>query len=368
MTILHLRASNFYGGPERQLFHHAQVMASGPHRVIIGSFSEHGQRPELLNVSEVAEIDNVMIDVSSAYDLSAVGKIKKTLLNENIDLLCTHDYRSHLLGHAACRKSNTKHICFVRGATKDDLKVRLYQWLDKLTLRWADQIVTVSDQQRRAMIASGYPEARITVVHNAVSLQELREIETIDLRTVFNLPPDAVVAMAAGRFSREKGQRLLVEAADRCIRQDRRLHFVLFGDGPDMEPVKRQVARSESSAHIFLPGFDARVISYLKSADILINPSYSEGLPNVVLEAMAVGTPVVATSVGGVPELIVNQRSGLLVAAGDTTALSDAILLLAEEPPMRKRLAESGLRVVEERFTFEQQANKLAKVYEEVAA
>lgn len=368
MTILHLRASNFYGGPERQLYHHAQVMASSRHRVIIGSFCEHGQRPELLIVAEVGGVDNVMIDVSSAYDLSAVGKIKKGLLEENVDLMCTHDYRSHLLGHAACRKSRAKHICFVRGATKDDLKVRLYQWLDKMTLRWADHIVTVSDQQRRDMIAAGYPEARITVAHNAVSLQELSEIESIDLRTVFQLPPEAVVVMAAGRFSREKGQRLLVEAALHAIEQDRRLHFVLFGDGPDMEPVRRQVAGCSYPAQILLPGFDAKVISYLKSADILVNPSYSEGLPNVVLEAMAVGTPVVATSVGGVPELVENQRSGLLVAAGDADALSDAILLLAEDLPMRKRLAENGLRVVEERFTFEQQAKKLAQVYEEVAA
>ncbi len=368
MTILHLRASNFYGGPERQLFHHAQVMASGHHCVVIGSFSEHGQRPELLNVAEVGGVDNVMIDVSSAYDLSAVGKIKKALLKENVDLLCTHDYRSHLLGHAACRRSRAKHICFVRGATKDDLKVRLYQWLDKLTLRWAGHAVTVSDQQRRAMIASGYPEARISVVHNAVSLHELSEIEPIDLRTVFQLPPDAVVVMAAGRFSREKGQRVLVEAAERSIGQDGRLHFVLFGDGPDMEPVKRLVAGSSCPAQILLPGFDAKVINYLKSADILVNPSYSEGLPNVVLEAMAVGTPVVATSVGGVPELIENQHSGLLVAAGDANVLSDAILLLAEDLPMRKRLAQHGLQVVEERFTFEQQAKLLTQVYEEVAA
>lgn len=368
MTILHLRASNFYGGPERQLFHHAQVMASSRHRVVIGSFREHGRCPELLNVAEVGGVENVMIDVSSAYDLSAVGKIKKALQKENVDLLCTHDYRSHLLGHVTCRKSRAKHVCFVRGATKDDLKVRLYQWLDKVALRWADHVVTVSEQQRRAMIASGYPKARITVVHNAVSLHELSEIEPIDLRTVFQLPPDAVVVMAAGRFSREKGQRLLVEAALRAIEQDRRLYFVLFGDGPDLGPVKRQVAGSNCPAQILLPGFDAKVISYLKSADILVNPSYSEGLPNVVLEALAVGTPVVATSVGGVPELIVNQRSGLLTAAGDTKALSDAILLFAEDLPMRKRLAENGLRVVKERFTFEQQAKKLTQVYEEVAA
>ncbi|MDH3891777.1 MAG: glycosyltransferase family 4 protein [candidate division Zixibacteria bacterium] len=368
MTILHLRASNFYGGPERQLFHHAQVMGGSRHRVVIASYKEHGRNPELLDVAEMAGIDNLLIDVSSAYDFTAVGKIRKALLKERVDLLCTHDYRSHLLGHAVCRKSKAKHICFVRGATKDDLKVRLYQWLDKMTLPWANHAVTVSDQQRRTMTDSGYPQARISVVHNAVSLSDLSEIEPVDLRTVFELPPDAVVVMAAGRFSREKGQRLLVETAARIIEQDRRLHFVLYGDGPDLGPVKRQVAGCSYPTQIRLPGFSAMVISYLKSADILVNPSYSEGLPNVVLEAMAVGTPVVATAVGGVPELIVNRQSGLLVPAGDSNGLGEAILLLAEDLPIRKRLAENGQQVVRQRFTFEQQAKKLTEVYEEVAA
>ncbi len=365
MTILHLRASNFYGGPERQLYHHARVMASTDLRVIIGSYRENGKRPELLDVAEVGNVDNVLLNVKSAYDLSAIGKMRSVLRGENVDLLCTHDYRSHLLGHLACARSKVKHVCFMRGSTRDDLKVRLYQWLDRLTLGFADHIVTVSEQQRRAL--RGFSDERVSVAHNAVSIDELDEIEPVDLKLAFDLPPEALVVVAAGRFSNEKGQRFLIDAAAECIEQDRRFCFILFGDGPQLAELRHAVENSAYGSRIILPGFDKRVLGFLKTADILVNPSLSEGLPNVVLEAMAIGTPVIATSVGGVPEIIENERSGLLVNPGDAAVLSQRIVQLAEDVPLRRQLADSGREVVRRRFSFAQQAKTLIRIYEKVS-
>ena len=248
---------------------------------------------------------------------------------------------------------------------KDDLKVRLYQWLDRLTLGFADHIVTVSEQQRRAL--RRFSDERVSVAHNAVSIDELDEIEPVDLKSAFDLPPEALVVMAAGRFSHEKGQRFLIDAAAECIEQDRRLCFILFGDGPQLAELRRAVENGAYSSRIILPGFDKRVLGFLKTADILVNPSLSEGLPNVVLEAMAVGTPVIATSVGGVPELIENERSGLLVNPGDAAVLSQRIVQLAEDIPLRRQLAASGREVVRRRFSFAQQAKTLTRIYEKVS-
>jgi len=364
MRILHLRASNFYGGPERQIHIHARMAISRGYDIIAGSFSEQGQRPEFLRVMEQDGVPAHLFEVRNAYDLKAIGTVRKFIREKHVDILCTHDYRTHLIGFRAVKGTETKWIAFSRGWTKDTLRVRVYSLLDKIFIRFATHIVAVSEAQKSKLTRLSIPPEKITSVPNAIDPESFRGVERIDLKARFTLPTDSITAVAGGRFSREKGQIYLVKAAAEAIKKNDRLRFIIFGDGPDFQMIKGKVSRAGLEKIILCPGFEKNLLGCLKGADMLINPSLSEGLPNIVLEAMALRIPVIATAVGGVPELIKSGESGLLVKAGDISGLSRAVLRLAADFEARKRLVEAAYQVVTDSFSFEKQMDLLSEVYQ----
>ncbi len=130
------------------------------------------------------------------------------------------------------------------------------------------------------------------------------------------------MAISGGRFSEEKGQVYLVRAAFQALDDQPQLRFVLFGDGPDLEKLRQLITEHRAEDRIVCPGFENNLAAHLKGADLLVNPSLSEGLPNIVLGAMAVGVPVVATDVGGLPEIIESKVNGFLVPAKDVNSLA----------------------------------------------
>lgn len=363
MNIVHLRASNFYGGPERQLHQHALRAMSHGIEISVASFEESGKRPEFLDVIARDGVKTVCLKVRNAYDPAAVKLLREHLEQDKVDILCTHDYRSQILGFLATRGRSTRWIAFSRGATIENIKVKLYQKLASLVIRFAVAIVAVSDSERVKLLKYGVKKDRITVIHNAIDSDLIGQAEKIDLRQRFNFSPETIICVSAGRFSREKGQIFLAKAAIQAIEANKLLRFVLFGDGPEFASVKESIAKSGNEAKIICPGFDKYLLGCLKGADILVNPSLSEGLPNVVLEAMALRVPVIATSVGGVPELIRHGENGILVPPGDDKALANAILEMVEFWPLKDKLVEGAFNTINEKFSFDCQMRSLADVY-----
>jgi glycosyltransferase involved in cell wall biosynthesis len=368
MRILHLRASNFYGGPERQLCRHAELLHDKDHEVIVASFTENGARPALLDTANQRGVTTAEFPVRSAYDPAAVTELVNFVQKEQIRILCTHDYRSHILGHLARARTGLTHICFARGFTQENAKVRAFQLMDRLLMRFANRVVAVSEAQARYLRSWGVPSKKLSVVYNSISSEAFSDIRPVDLHARLDLPGEAIIAVAAGRFSREKGQRFLVRAITKAISQDERLHLVLFGEGADLPDIANWINAQGMSDHVHCPGYEHNLIGCLKGADMLINPSRSEGLPNIVLEAMAVRLPVVATKVGGVPELIEDGVSGWLIDYGDEAGLSGAVTKLAQDPSLREKFARAAEGVIRNRFSFERQAEELIRIYDQVAS
>lgn len=363
MTVLHLRASNFYGGPERQLCRHAELMRDSEFRVIVASFAENGSLPALLDRAGRCNVETAAFPVRSAYDPAAVTELTHYIRSTRVAVICTHDYRSHILGHLVKAKTGAAHVCFARGFTQENAKVRAFQLIDRILMRFADRVVAVSRAQGEYLRRWGVSARKLSIIYNSINPEAFADVEPVDLHKRFDLPDEAIIVVAAGRFSREKGQRFLVRAVEKVIRQDERLHFVLFGEGPDLPGVANWVNNHGLNNHVHCPGYEHSLIGSLKGADILVNPSLSEGLPNIVLEAMAVGVPVVATKVGGVSELIEDGVSGWLVRYGDREAITGALTKMAQDPGLCDKFAQAAAGVVRNRFSFERQAEELTKVY-----
>jgi glycosyltransferase involved in cell wall biosynthesis len=361
--ILHLRASNFYGGPERQLHLHAAHSKSSDYEITVGSFTEMGQNPEFIQRIAHDDISTHCFHIKSSYDFQSVSLVRKYLKDNKISILCTHDYRTQVIGFLATKGTNTKWMAFSRGWTTEDLKIKAYNLLDKTILRFAGHIVAVSHAQKRKLISRLISGKKITVVHNAIEPDYFKDLNPIYLKEKYNLPSDSIICISGGRFSPEKGQLFLIKAAIKAIEKNNKLRFICFGDGIDLPRLKEIVAQSGFQEKILLPGFERTLIGCLKGSDMLINPSLSEGLPNIVLEAMALRVPVVATSVGGVPEIITDDVNGCLIPSRDIDLMAEKILMMASNKEKVQKYTENALQLIKNRFTFENQFNELAAIY-----
>ncbi len=179
-----------------------------------------------------------------------------------------------------------------------------------------------------------------------------------------DIDSDTVLCICGGRFSREKGQMYLVHAAALALKSHPELRFVLFGDGPDMEKIRAAILKADYPEKIICPGFEKNLVACLKGADMLINPSLSEGLPNIVLEAMAVRLPVVATAVGGVPEIVSDGQTGFLVPSRDSEALARVIVETAVDGDSRARVTAAAYEFIAREYTFAGQFRKLTSLYD----
>jgi glycosyltransferase involved in cell wall biosynthesis len=363
MRVFHLRASNFYGGPERQLHQHTLNLRDSDVEITIGSFSEDGKEPEFLSTIRSDGIRTHLLEVNSAYDFRAIRLLRSYLSSNAVSILCTHDYRSHLIGLLATVNSKTKWLAFSRGWTQDSALVVVFSLMDRMIIRFADRIVAVSHGQKRKLVRCLVTPGKITVVHNAIASETIEHVQPADLRTKFNLPLQTFIVVSAGRFSREKGQIDLVRAAESALVGCANLRFILFGDGPDLESIRKEIEKLGLADRILCPGFEKNVLSHIMGSNLLVNPSLSEGLPNVVLEAMALNVPVVATNVGGVPEIIEDGINGLLVPPRNHTSMCRAILEVVNNRKLAVELTVAARRTIIERFTFLNQCRQLVSVY-----
>ena len=248
-------------------------------------------------------------------------------------VLCCHGYKPDILGLMAARRARVPVVSVSHGWTAATLKVRLNECVDRLCLLGMDRVVCVSEAQARKVRRAGVSKRRVAVIHNAIdpqpamptmAMKPTRTVRERLLSTFFPDPPRWIVG-AAGRLSPEKGYGDYVEAAAEVLRSGVDVGFVHFGDGPLRGALARRVKRLGLGRRFVFAGFRTDLHRVYRHLDLFVLPSYTEGLPVVVLEAFASGVPVVATAVGGTPEVVVDGVNGRLVPPGEPRALARRI-------------------------------------------
>jgi glycosyltransferase involved in cell wall biosynthesis len=367
MVIVQLMASPFVGGPERQLLGLASSLPPR-YRSVFLSFSEGGRGRAVLDEGRRAGLEAIELKHNVATFRSAVSEVAAHLRRLRADVLCCNGYKPNLVGLLAARRVGVPVVAVSHGWTAVSWKVRLNEALDRLVLRWVDRVVCVSEGQAVKVRRAGVKASRVVVIRNAVQPDAFGPPDPeyrARLEALFPRPPRRLVG-AAGRLSPEKGFGVLVEAAVAVTQADPDVGFVLFGDGPLREPLARQIAECGLAERFVLAGFRADLGRFLPHCDLLALPSYTEGLPVIVLEALAAGVPVVATAVGGTPEVIEEGVSGRLVPPGDPGALARCTVELLRSDAQRRAMGEQGRQRVREQFTFAAQALQYQRLFEEL--
>jgi glycosyltransferase involved in cell wall biosynthesis len=362
-------ASPFLGGPERQ----ALGLASGltpAYRSAFLSFAERGLCRPFLAEARRQGFEAVELAHNAPHLWRAAGEVADHLRRLRADVLCCSGYKPDVVGWLAARRAGVPAVAIAHGWTAATFRVRCNEALDRLVMRWMDATVCVSEAQAVKVRRAGVHPRRVAVIRNAVRAEPFEHPDPAGrkvLEGLFASPPARVVG-GAGRLSPEKGFDRFVEAAALVARADPGAGFVLFGDGPLREALARRIAARGLEGRFVLAGFRTDLGRFLPHWDVAVLSSFTEGLPVIVLEAAAAAVPVVATAVGGTPEVVEDGRSGYLVPPGDPAALAEGILKLLRSGPRRRDMGARGRQLVREQFTFATQAAQYRRLFERLAA
>ncbi|MFQ5799725.1 MAG: glycosyltransferase family 4 protein [Bacteroidota bacterium] len=368
--ILHLIATNFYGGPEKQIVEHLARLNGSRYQGVFASFLEANRPNETLQQADERGLANFAIPMIGPIDVRAQWKLNRLLLREKVDLLCTHGYKSTIMGWWAGRKAKIPVLAFSRGYTTEDVKVAFYEWLERRVFGKVAGIVFVSEGQRRRLESFNVRVGRSWVVYNGISVEETPDEPTLDVsatvRKKLGIPQGIKIVVSAGRLSPEKGHRFLLEAISKMDKKTNNACFVFCGDGVCQKDLESQAKRLGIWEQCRFLGFRRDLHEIFQVMDLLVLPSLTEGLPNVLLEAFACAKPVVATAIGGVPEVVEHSVNGILVAPKRPDLLADAIGKCLSSPETAKQMGRAGYHKVKSEFTFEWQTSKLQAIYDEV--
>jgi glycosyltransferase involved in cell wall biosynthesis len=369
MNIVHLTASTFFGGPERQMLGLASNLPQEEESHFL-SFAEGGRCRAFLAAARKEGFRAEALKHDTPYFRSAIREITASLQEHQARVLFCHGYKSNLLGRRAARRAGIPVVAVSRGWTGETWRVRFYEALDRLCLRWMDRVVCVSEAQAAKVQRAGVKAEKVQVIPNAVDPERFAEADPAcarKLQRYFRRPPSHIVG-AAGRLSPEKGFNILIDAAAEVVRQEPEVGFVIFGEGPCREALVRQIRQADLAGSVALAGFRTDLDRFLSHFDLFVLPSFTEGMPNVILEAFAASVPVVATDAGGTSELVEDGRTGFLVPPGDAVALAGRILEGVRSPDRLRDLALAGRERVLERHTFSAQAEDYLALVDELVA
>jgi glycosyltransferase involved in cell wall biosynthesis len=377
VRLLALLEANSVTGPSKNLFQFACCARSGqagpPVEVAIALFRREGV--ENLCMEAARQAGPVYpITERSRFDFGVIPQLRSVIREFQPDVIQSHAIKSHLLIRAARFHATTPWIAFHHGYTWPDLRMRLYNQLDRWSLRGASLVLTVSAPFREELIGRGVARHRIEIVHNAIDPQWASRFRSPqagrELRAALGIGPDDRVILIAGRLSREKDHEMAVRAVHRLLARGTVSHpsLLIVGDGPERKRLQATIASLDMGASVRFTGQVPSAEPYYGIADAAVLSSRSEGSPNALLEAMAARVPVVATAVGGVPEIVSHNESALLVRAGDCESMARALADILTNESLARRLADAAHARICASYTPAARTQRLSEIYARLAA
>lgn len=298
------------------------------------------------------------ISLPGKLNLRAILHLRRLLVQQNIDILHTHGFKADVFGYLATRKLPVKLVSTIHGWTASEgIRIRAYEAISRGFLRRFDRVYPLSPALFDHLRRQGFDPGKLSLILNAVDLSPFE----FSFRARQNTDPFTM--LFAGRICRPKGIFDLIHGfAGAKFSTVARLRIV--GDGPDRVDVQMLCQSLGIADKVEFLGAVPSIASYLKTSDVLILPSHSEGIPRVVMEAFAAGVPVVGTAIPGIQQLVEDGVTGLLVPVGDAEKLALALQQLSAYPDFAQRMAINARQVVTKKFSADRMANDFKLEYQ----
>lgn len=230
----------------------------------------------------------------------------------------------------------------------------------------ASRVLANSHATKRALLKNApwlAPE-RIEVIHNGIDLAAFTPSARRSFRVEWNIPAHAPVLGFVGQLDERKGINVLLSAFEMILARLPETRLVLAGEGPLREMIESEVREKGWEKNVVLAGFVDEVAAVMHALDVLVLPSYWEGFGIVIIEAMACARPVITTNISSMPEIVEDERTGYLIAPGDSNALAERALTLLQDEPLRARMGQAARQRVAERFSHDVMIERLEALFE----
>jgi glycosyltransferase involved in cell wall biosynthesis len=355
---LHIDTARTWRGGQQQVLLTVLGLRARGHRAVLVAhregelFRRASEGPDLVPLAPVNEID-----------LATAWKLSKIIRQWRPAIVHAHD--PHAVSMAALALSfgaPTPRPKMIASRRVDfHLQSHAFsQW----KYRQMDGFIAASHAIKSILVQDGIPAGRIEVVHDGIDVDKIQNRPASDIHAEYWLPHGVPVIINVGALVGHKGQKFLIDAMPLVLREVPDAHLVIFGEGDLRVPLEKQIKHLSLVKRVLLPGFREDVLSLVKSGDLFVMSSVTEGLGSAVLDAMAMGQAVVGTRAGGIPEAVVHEETGLLVEPGDAKALAAAMVRLLKDAGLRKQYGEAGRQRVAEHFGVDRLVEGTLAVYE----
>ncbi len=351
------------GGAEKALVDLAVRLDRTRYNVTVCASRSAGNYQPIL---DEAGVRTIILDRKSRWETYKLLGLLKLMRRERIDILHTHLFGSNTWGRILGRLAGVPVIiAHEHWSSKSQREV----WVDRLLYRLSDRILVPSEASKRiVMEMERIPAHRLSVLYNGVDISHFNpgSASGCEVRRELGIRCEELVIGTVGRLSPEKGGvDVLIRAVERLHRDHPRARLVVVGDGP-LKPDLEKVG-DDLGSNVIFTGTRTDVSRLLSAMDIFVLPSLKEAMPIALLEAMAMRLPVVATRVGGVPEIVEDGENGLLVPPGDEPALHAALQHLADDPALMSTVAHAGQAHVQANFTLDSMVARVEQLYDTLA-
>jgi glycosyltransferase involved in cell wall biosynthesis len=367
-TVLHARVvRGAGGGPDKTILNSPRSLLGSGYRVLCAYLHPPGDPgfEQLRDKARLWGAPLLPIPDRGPLDWQVLPQLLAICRKERVSVWHGHDYKSNLLGLLLRRFWPMRLVTTVHGWVQHTRRTPLYYWIDRICLPRYERVICVSEDLAEQSVACGVPPDRCVLIENAIDTAEFsRRLPVEEAKKRLGIPPGRLVVGAVGRLSAEKGFDLLIRSVARLLKRGMDLELVIVGEGDQQAPLQALVESLGAGERIQLLGYRSDTRGVYEALDLFALSSLREGLPNVLLEAMALETPVVATRIAGIPRLIRDGENGLLVEPGDEDALTQGLTRLLEDAELRARFRSAGRRTVEARYSFEVRMQKVRALYD----
>jgi L-malate glycosyltransferase len=362
MFSLHVDTARTWRGGQNQVLLTVMGLRAARYRTMLVANPEGELRQRAME-----GLDLVALSPKSEMDLSAAWKFGRLLKQLQPDVVHAHDPHAVAMAALALSMSTSSRKPPLVAARRVDFHMK-QNALSRWKYRQVDCFVCASEAIRQMVIADGIPESRAVTVYEGIDIDRIEATPPVDLHAELWLPHQAPIIGNVAALVPHKGQRHLIEAAALVVRKVPDARFVIAGEGELRPLLERMIREHHLEKHFFLAGFRPDIVSVHKAFDVFVMSSVTEGLGSSLLDAMACAKPIVATTAGGIPEVVVDGVTGLLVPPRDHRALADAIVTMLGDEAKRKAFGAEGHRQVRERFSVDRMVRDTVAVYERVVA
>jgi len=361
---LHIDTARTWRGGQNQVLLTVHGMRALGHRAALVAHAAGELRQRAAEGLEL-----IPLAPKTEMDLSAAWRLSRLVKQLGPDVIHAHDPHGVAMAALALSMSGARTpraLPPLIASRRVDFHMK-GNALSRWKYRQVDCFICASEAIRQMVMADGVSADRAVTIHEGIDLDRVAAAPRADLHAELWLPHHAPIVGNVAALVPHKGQRHLIEAAAIVVKRIPDARFVIAGEGELRPVLERQIKEHRLEKHVFLAGFRTDILSVHKAFDVFVMSSVTEGLGTSLLDAMACAKPIVATRAGGMPEVVVDGRTGLLVPPRDHEAMADAIVALLRDEALRKRMGAAGQARVREQFSAERMVQETLSAYQRAA-